>query len=126
VNHLSIIANSLIDYIKLAVSSGECGFNLYVSKIPPQASTRVLSTKVGANVEIVAAKFASQQPIELRKTHLIHDRHIFIDARGWVIGQSIKDAGKNKSTYLIELAEPTLSAARTVHENLWKAAAVVI
>lgn len=101
-------------------------FNLYVSKIPAKASTRILSMKFGANVETVAAKFASQQPIGLRKTNQIHDRHIFIDARGWVIGQSIKDAGKTKPTYLIELSEPTLSAARTVHDSLWRTATVII
>jgi len=101
-------------------------FNLYVSKIPSTASTRILSMKFGVNVETVAAKFASQQPVGLRKTNQIHDRHIFIDGRGWVIGQSIKDAGKTKPTYLIELSEPTLSAARTVHESLWNLATVVI
>ncbi len=101
-------------------------FNLYVSKIPATAKTRVLSMKFDDNVEKVASMFSSQQPIQLRKTKHIHDRHIFIDDRGWAVGQSIKEAGKKKPTYLIELSEPTLSAARAAYESLWSAATVLI
>ena len=51
---------------------------------------------------------------------------VFLDQRGWVIGQSIKDAAKTKPTYLIELNEPSLTASRDAHEKIWKDAKSII
>jgi len=50
---------------------------------------------------------------------------LFIDQRGWVIGQSIKDAARKKPTYLIELEEPSLSTERDIHNRIWAAATIV-
>ncbi len=55
----------------------------------------------------------------------MHDRMLFIDQRGWVIGQSIKDAARKKPTYLIELEEPSLSTERDIHNRIWAAATIV-
>ena len=56
----------------------------------------------------------------------IHDRMLFLDQRGWVIGQSIKAAAKKKPTYLIELNEPSLTASRDAHDKIWKQAKIII
>ncbi|MFW6027022.1 MAG: hypothetical protein ACOCRX_11865, partial [Candidatus Woesearchaeota archaeon] len=41
---------------------------------------------------------------EVRETEDLHDRGFFIDEKeGWVMGQSVKDAARNKPTYLIRL-----------------------
>ncbi|HSB16350.1 MAG TPA: hypothetical protein VLE22_18010 [Bryobacteraceae bacterium] len=101
-------------------------FNLYVSKVPDRATVRILSGKIGPNVETVARMYANNRPLEMRSTANVHDRAIFLDQRGWVIGQSIKDAARKKPTYLIELTEPSLTAARDAHNRIWAAAAVVI
>ena len=69
-------------------------FNLYVSKVPDSATVRILSEKLGPNVEVVAGKYAKSRQLKLRSSNRIHDRMLFLDQRGWVIGQSIKDAAK--------------------------------
>jgi hypothetical protein len=101
-------------------------FNLYVSKVNDGATVRILSNKIGTNVETVAKKYASSRPLELRTTADVHDRMVFFDQRGWVIGQSIKDAARKKPTYLIELGEPLLTIARNIYNQIWAKAAVVI
>jgi hypothetical protein len=70
--------------------------------------------------------YAKSRPLELRSSPDVHDREVFLDQRGWVIGQSIKDAARRKPTYLIELDEPLLSTARDIYNRIWAAATVVI
>lgn len=101
-------------------------FDLYVSKIPDATAVHILSNKIGSTVETVARKYAKSRPLELRSSRSIHDRLIFLDQRGWVIGQSMKDAAKEKPTYLIELNEFLLTAARGIHNRIWEQATVVI
>lgn len=101
-------------------------FNLYVSKVSVGVPVHILTNKIAANVEIVARMYAKKGPLELRSSADIHDRAIFLDRRGWVIGQSIKDAAKKKPTYLIELNEPSLTASRDAYSRIWSAAAVVV
>lgn len=69
--------------------------------------------------------YAKSRPLELRSSADVHDREVFLDQRGWVIGQSIKDAARRKPTYLIELDEPLLSAAKDIHNRIWAAATIV-
>jgi hypothetical protein len=101
-------------------------FNLYVSKVPNHAIVRILTNKIGPNVETVARMYVKNRPLELRSSPDGHDRVVFLDQRGWVIGQSIKDAAKKKPTYLVELNEPMLTASRAAHEKIWAGATVVI
>lgn len=101
-------------------------FNLYVSKAPATVTVRILSNHIGPNVVAVAKMYLKSRPLHLRSSPEIHDRAIFLDARGWVSGQSIKDAAKKKPTYLIELDEPLLMASREIHNRIWAAATDVI
>ena len=101
-------------------------FNLYVDKVPAAAIVRILSNNIGANVVTVAKMCATNRSLELRSSTDVHDRMVFLDTRGWVTGQSIKDAAKKKPTYLIEIEEPMLSAARNVHQTIWSVAKVLI
>lgn len=87
-------------------------FNLYLSKVPNGVPVRILSNKIGTNVETVARMYGKNRPLKLRASADIHDRAIFLDQRGWVTGQSIKDAARKKPTYMIELNEPLLTASR--------------
>jgi len=122
----SLIATATHDILIVDAYLGEQLFNLYVDKVPGGATVRILSNKIGANVETVARMYAKNRPLELRSSADVHDRAVFLDQRGWVIGQSIKDAARKKPTYLIELNEPLLNAARDVYNRLWAAATVVI
>jgi hypothetical protein len=101
-------------------------FNLYVSKVSDTATVRILSNKIGTNVESVARMYAKRRSLALRSSTAIHDRAVFLDLRGWVIGQSIKDAAKKKPTYMIELEDPSLTASRDEHNKIWATATVVI
>jgi hypothetical protein len=69
--------------------------------------------------------YAKSRSLELRSSADVHDRRLFIDRRGWVIGQSIKDAARKKPPYLIELEEPSLRAERDIHHRIWGAATIV-
>jgi hypothetical protein len=101
-------------------------FNLYVSKVPNNVPVRILSNKIGANVETIANMYVKSRPLELRSSTDIHDRAIFLDQRGWVSGASIKDAAKKKPAHLIEFEEPMLSASRDIHNAIWQAATVIV
>jgi hypothetical protein len=100
-------------------------FDLYVEKVPASAKVRILSNKIGGKVETVAKMYANGRPLELRTTADVHDRMVFFDQRGWLIGQSIKDAARKKPTYLVELGEPLLSGARDIYNRIWAAATAI-
>jgi hypothetical protein len=121
-----LIAGATREIFIIDAYLNEAVFNLYVDKVPVTAKVRVLTNKIGANVEAVARMFAKNKTLELRSSPAIHDRAIFFDDRGCIIGQSIKDAAGKKPTYLIELEEPALTAIRTSHEAIWSAATMVI
>jgi hypothetical protein len=104
-----IIESATIEVLIVDAYLDEKPFNLYVEKVAPHVAVRTLTNKVGSNVEAVAKMFASRRTLELRASPTVHDRVLFLDKRGWVIGQSLKDA-KAKPTYLVELTEPALGA----------------
>ena len=122
----SLIVTATKDILIVDAYLDEQLFNLYVSKVCDTATVRILSNKIGSNVETVARMYAKSRPLELRSSADVHDRAIFLDSRAWVIGQSIKDAARKKPTYMIELNEPLLTASRDVHRQIWTAAVVVI
>ena len=64
--------------------------------------------------------------MQLRASPDVHDRAVFIDDSGWVLGQSLKDAAKAKPTYLVELAEPALTALRKAHDAVWSSARNIV
>ena len=121
----SLIVTTTRDIFIVDAYLDEKVFNLYVDKVLGGATVRILSNKISANVETVAKMYAKSRPLELRSSADLHDREIFLDQRGWVVGQSIKDAARKKPTYIIELNEPLLGAARDVHNRIWAAATVV-
>lgn len=95
----SLVETTTQDIFIIDAYLGEKVFNLYVAKVPATASVRILSNRMDANVDTVARMYAKTKPLELRSSADIHDRVLFIDRRGWVIGQSIKHAArKNRPT----------------------------
>ena len=64
---------------------------------------RILTDEVRGNLLAVAKKYSSRGDFELRSSGEIHDRHVFVDGRGWMIGQSVKDAARKKPTYMVEI-----------------------
>jgi hypothetical protein len=121
----SLIATATGEVFIVDAYLDEQVFNLYVAKVPDTATVRILSNKIGTNVDTVARMYAKSRSLELRSNADVHDRRLFIDRRGWVIGQSIKDAARKKPPYLIELEEPSLSTERDIYNRIWAAATIV-
>jgi len=92
--------------------------NLYIEKIPPGIKIRILTKSPQGNFLKVAQKFKEQQGtnFEVRTSSDCHDRLFFVDNTCWVIGQSLKDAGK-KPTYLVKIESYDLF--KKVFEDVW-------
>jgi hypothetical protein len=101
-------------------------FELYVAAVQPGISFRILTDQLRGNLEAVARKYAASYSLELRSSQDVHDRHIFVDRRGWAVGQSIKDAARTKPTYVVELSTNLVPTVRNIYEDLWTRAAVVV
>ena len=101
-------------------------FELYVAVVKPGINLRIMTDQLKGNLEAVAKKYAGSHGIELRSSPDVHDRHIFVDNRGWSVGQSIKDAAKKKPTYMVELSGGLVPVIRKIYEGIWGKAAVVV
>jgi hypothetical protein len=99
-------------------------FDLYMERVNPNVDIRILTDQLRGAVQTVAQKFAKRGQFELRTSRDAHDRHAFVDNRGWVIGQSIKDAAVKKPTYIIELGNP--AAHKTGYEQIWSAGTSIV
>ena len=122
----SLIATATNDILIVDAYLDDKLFNLYVSQVPTATTVRILSNKIRPDVDTIARMYATGRPLELRSSENIHDRLVFLDKRGWVVGQSIKDAARKKPTHLIELNEPSLTATRNVHNAIWAKATIII
>lgn len=98
-------------------------FDVYAQSISRSTALRVLTNKLPLDVLTVAQKYASGGNLALRTSVQIHDRLIFIGNRVWLSGQSIKDAAKNKPTYIVE---QDATIMRPTYEDLWASATIVI
>jgi hypothetical protein len=101
-------------------------FELYATTVRPGVSFRILTDQMRGNLEAVAKKYAPSHSVDLRSSQHVHDRHIFVDNRGWAVGQSIKDAAKKKPTYVVELSAGLVPTIRKIYEDLWAKAAIVV
>jgi hypothetical protein len=101
-------------------------FELYVTPIPAGVPVRILTDQLKGNLESVANKFATRGRFELRSSDKVHDRHVFVDGRGWMIGQSIKDAGRKKPTYMVEIGAGLVASVQKIYEEIWVAAKIVV
>lgn len=98
-------------------------FDVYAGAIPRTVSFRLLSNNVPGSVLQVAQKYASGGNLKLRNSNAIHDRVLFADNHVFLSGQSLKDAAKKKTTYIVEHDEPLM---RPVYESVWNSASVLI
>lgn len=99
--------------------------DLYLEKISSGVRIRILTNKPQGNFIAIARKFRMRPNIrfEVRRNEDCHDRLFIVDENCWVIGQSVKDAGK-KPTYLMKIEGYNLF--KNVFEDLWKEASVLV
>jgi hypothetical protein len=95
-----------------------------MENLNPLVTVRVLTQRVADPLRLVAEKFSRHGNFELRSGGDVHDRVVFSDDRCWVIGHSIKDAARNKPTYIVEHSGAT--AMKGIYEPIWAAATVVV
>jgi hypothetical protein len=101
-------------------------FELYVEPVPAGVSLRILTDELRGNLLAVAKKYATRGNFELRSSPDVHDRHIFVDGRGWMVGQSIKDAARKKPTYMVEIGTVLVSSVQKIYEDIWTKATLVV
>lgn len=96
----------------------EEALDLYIDKIPKGIKIRILTNKPQGQFFAVAKKFATKPNVdfEVRKNKDCHDRLFFIDNNCYIMGQSLKDAGK-KPTYLVKIGSHNIFM--NVFEKLW-------
>jgi len=100
-------------------------FDAYVSAAAGNVAVRLLGKHHAAALKPAVAAFASQfkRVIEVRRSDLLHDRVVFVDADScWVLGASIKDAAERKPTYLAPLPFDVSSLKRADYEHIWNSA----
>ncbi|MBC8386235.1 MAG: hypothetical protein H8E09_00165 [Gammaproteobacteria bacterium] len=96
-------------------------FDVYLSEVGSSLNIRILADRYSKDVKGYVDKHMAQyqSSIEIRRSKELHDRIVFIDnAASWIIGGSIKDAGK-KATYLIPLATPITEAKHAIYNEIW-------
>jgi hypothetical protein len=98
-------------------------FTLYLDSVPANVSIRILVNQPHGKFMEVARKFVQKFSAEIRQSPDVHDRHIFVDNRAWVIGSSIKDAATKKPTYMIELLNQ--DPFRSMYESIFSKATVL-
>ena len=93
-------------------------FPLYLESVPAAASIKIVTQHMTGRFEAVAKKFSQQRKQFEVRLHDIHDRYIIVDHRAWLIGQSIKDAGK-RPLAIIELGD--VGQAKALFDKIWSA-----
>lgn len=115
-----IVATAASDVFIVDLYADQEIFDLYLAKVGGNVKTRLLTKPPSSALRTLAGKFSARPgaQFEARSTSAIHDRVIFIDGRDcWVIGQSIKDAGMKKPTYLLPVA--AISDMSRLYEDAW-------
>ena len=106
-------------------------FDSYISGLPTGVSIRLLTGtkyKVPAKLKPAVVNYNQQyeQMVEVKISDEIHDRVLFIDNLScWVMGQSIKDAAKDKPTYLMPLPADIATLKLSHYEPIWNNASVL-
>ncbi len=96
-------------------------FNAYLSSVNAEIEIQILADRYSNDISGYVHKHKSQfgTKIELRRSKELHDRIIFIDDNiAWIMGGSIKDAGK-KATYLIPLQSQLSLAKKEIYSKIW-------
>lgn len=103
-------------------------FDLYLEGAPASVNVRLLCNRHAGPVSAAAGRFGQQHGsgVEVRQTNDAHDRVIFLDdAACFVLGQSLKDAGKAKPTYIAALPPDVAIQKLRIYNEIWNAATVV-
>jgi len=76
----------------------------YLESVPVSASIRIITQNMTGKFEAVAKRFGQERNRFEVRVCQVHDRYLIVDDRAWIIGQSLKDAGK-KPLAIMELTD---------------------
>lgn len=100
-------------------------FETFLSPLGSGCAIRILCSRYSSDVAGHVSAFAAQHSAtpELRSSPDLHDRLVIIDSSDcWIVGGSIKDAGK-KPTYLVPL-QPSIAPTKIrIYQAVWREAA---
>lgn len=101
-------------------------FDTYLSAVTSGIVVRVLADRYASDVATYVEKHRMQyeSALELRSSKELHDRIVLADDDAWIMGGSIKDAGK-KATYLIPLAPSLATSKKAIYGEIWSRATKV-
>ncbi|MGB9022774.1 MAG: hypothetical protein WCC94_04985 [Candidatus Bathyarchaeia archaeon] len=91
-------------------------FPLYLESVPAPVSIKIITQHMTGKFEAIAKKFSQQRKQFEVRLHDIHDRYIIVDDRAWLIGQSLKDAGR-KPLAIIELGD--VGQVKAFFDKIW-------
>jgi len=99
---------------------------IYLNKVAGNIEIKILTKSPKGNFTKIARMFIKKHKgkFESRACLECHDRAIFIDDNGWVVGQSIKDSAKNKPTYMIKLENP--GKLEKIYNKLWNSSKKIV
>lgn len=100
-------------------------FELYLDKVAPGVNMKLLYKTPKDQFATVGKKFILKPGIklEVRQSSSIHDRHLFVDGRCWIVGKSLKDAAVKDPTYVAEVEDIGVDA-RKEYDSIWITATV--
>ena len=123
----SIIGNAENELLIIDPYFNGEAFDAYLSEVDATINIRILADRYSKDIKAYVDKHMEQygSSIELKRSKELHDRIVFIDnGVSWIMGGSIKDAGK-KATYLIPLATPITEAKYAIYSEIWERASDV-
>ncbi|WP_299601022.1 hypothetical protein [uncultured Tateyamaria sp.] len=97
-------------------------FETYLGPLGGDCSIKILCSRYSSEVAGHVTAFAAQHNVkpELRKSQNLHDRLVIVDGSDcWIVGGSIKDAGK-KPTYLVPLQPGIAPTKVDIYESIWR------
>jgi len=103
----------------------ETVFDHYLNSRHENVQVRLLVNKNAEQLLPASKKYIAQfgDILEIKKSNALHDRVIFVDGHVcWLIGQSLKDAAKEKPTYLVQLPPDVVQAKLENYEEIWNSA----
>ena len=99
-------------------------FDAYLTSANVIVDVRILANQYSAELLQYAKRYEQQHGkyVEVRRSKKLHDRLIFVDENEcWIMGGSIKDAGK-KATYLIPVGSEIAHKKLKIYNTIWEEA----
>ena len=99
-------------------------FDAYLTSANVVVNVRILANRYSADLLQYTTRYEQQhgKHVEVRRSKKLHDRLVFIDENEcWIMGGSIKDAGK-KPTYLIPVGSEIAYEKLQIYNTIWEEA----